>query len=190
MNKALGLIEVIGYVAAIEAADAAEKAADVALIGVEKVTGGIVTVKLVGDVAAVKAAVDAGALAADSIGTLRAAHVIPRLHQEAMILIEKQKIETSEKIEAHVEPKSQEAESILTDELEQQVINQQIEDQEQEVVQQEAALDENSLMAMNVVELKELIKSLSLPMTTKKLKAAKKDELVSILLRFYMEGDK
>lgn len=79
MTEALGLIEVIGYPPAIEAADAALKAANVKLGAVTRVDGGIVTVQILGDVGAVKAAVDAGSSAAERIGTVRAAHVIPRL---------------------------------------------------------------------------------------------------------------
>ena len=79
MTEALGLIEVIGYPPAIEAADAALKAANVKLGAVTRVDGGIVTVQILGDVGAVKAAVDAGSSSAARIGTVRAAHVIPRL---------------------------------------------------------------------------------------------------------------
>ncbi|MFN8572718.1 MAG: BMC domain-containing protein [Gemmatimonadaceae bacterium] len=77
-EEALGLIETRGLVGAIEAADAALKAADVKLIGTERADAGLVTVKLVGDVAAAKAAVDAGAAAAERVGQLVAVHVIPR----------------------------------------------------------------------------------------------------------------
>ena len=76
--QALGLIEVIGYPAAIEAADACMKAANVRLGGITKVGSGIVTVQIFGDVGAVKAAVDAGGKAAEKVGKVRATHVIPR----------------------------------------------------------------------------------------------------------------
>ncbi len=78
MNLALGLIETKGLVGAIEAADAMTKAAEVQLIGKEKVTGALMLVKVVGEVAAVKAAVDAGTAAAQRVGELVSAHVIPR----------------------------------------------------------------------------------------------------------------
>ncbi len=74
--QALGLIEVIGYIAAIEGADAALKAASISLIGITKVGGGIVTVKLMGDVSAIGSAVAAGGEAARKIGILRKTHVI------------------------------------------------------------------------------------------------------------------
>lgn len=84
--KALGLIEVNGYLAGIEAADAALKAASVTLIALEKVNAGITNVQITGDIGAVNAAVEAGKTAADSLGMLRAYHVIPRLHEETLKL--------------------------------------------------------------------------------------------------------
>ena len=78
--EALGLIETKGLVGMIEAADAAVKAANVTLVGWEKIGSGLVTVLMRGDVAAVKAATDAGAAAARRVGELVSVHVIPRPH--------------------------------------------------------------------------------------------------------------
>ncbi|MDH4278551.1 MAG: BMC domain-containing protein [Acidimicrobiia bacterium] len=75
---ALGMIETRGIVAAIEAADAMIKAANVTLVGREQVGGGLVAVFVRGEVGAVKAATDAGAVAANKIGDVVAVHVIPR----------------------------------------------------------------------------------------------------------------
>ncbi len=84
--QALGLIETVGYLTAVSAADAAVKAADVEIIGIEKVIGVSgylgVTVHFSGDVAAVKSAVDAGKNAAERIGIVISSHVIPRAHSE------------------------------------------------------------------------------------------------------------
>jgi microcompartment protein CcmL/EutN len=80
MGEALGMIETRGLVALIEAADAMVKAAKVVLVGWEKIGSGYVTVLCRGDVAAVKAATDAGAAAARRVGELIAVHVIPRPH--------------------------------------------------------------------------------------------------------------
>ena len=82
--QALGMIETKGTLAAVEAADAMLKAADVALLEKTKVGGGLVTVTVTGDVAAVTAAVDAGAAAVERLGSdcLSARHVIPRPHGE------------------------------------------------------------------------------------------------------------
>lgn len=77
---ALGMIETKGLVAMIEAADAMVKAANVSLIGFEKIGAGFVTAIVRGDVAAVKAATDAGAAAARRVGELVSVHVIPRPH--------------------------------------------------------------------------------------------------------------
>jgi microcompartment protein CcmL/EutN len=81
MGEALGMIETRGMVAMIEASDAMVKAAKVTLVGWEKIGSGYVTAMVRGDVAAVKAATDAGAAAARRVGELIAVHVIPRPHQ-------------------------------------------------------------------------------------------------------------
>ena len=79
-QEALGMIETRGLVAAIEAADAMVKAANVQLIGTEKIGSGLVSVMVRGDVGAVKSAVEAGGAAAGSLGEIIATHVIPRPH--------------------------------------------------------------------------------------------------------------
>lgn len=81
MGDAIGMIETKGLVALIEAGDAAVKAANVTLVSYEKVGGGYCTIVVRGDVAAVKAATDAGAAAARRIGELVSVHVIPRPHK-------------------------------------------------------------------------------------------------------------
>jgi ethanolamine utilization protein EutM len=78
--EALGMIETRGLVSLIEASDAMVKAAKVTLVGYEKIGGGYVTAMIRGDVAACKAATDAGAAAAQKIGELVSVHVIPRPH--------------------------------------------------------------------------------------------------------------
>ena len=82
VKEALGMVETKGLVGAVEAADAMVKAANVKLIGKEKIGGGFVTVMVRGDVGAVKAAVDAGAAAAKRVGELVSVHVIPRPHDD------------------------------------------------------------------------------------------------------------
>ena len=81
-QEALGMVETRGLTAAIEAADAMTKSAEVRLVGTEKIGSGLVTVMVRGDVAAVKAATDAGAAAAGKVGNLVSVHVIPRPHGE------------------------------------------------------------------------------------------------------------
>jgi len=86
---ALGMIETRGLVGAIEAADAMVKAANVALIGKERIGAGYVTVFVRGDVGAVKAATDAGAAAAQRVGELVSVHVIPRPHTDTETILPK-----------------------------------------------------------------------------------------------------
>ena len=81
MADALGMIETKGFVGMVEAADAMVKAAPVELVGFEKIGGGYVTAVVRGDVAAVKAATEAGQRAAERVGELVSVHVIPRPHQ-------------------------------------------------------------------------------------------------------------
>jgi ethanolamine utilization protein EutM len=80
VGEALGMIETRGLVALVEAADAMVKAANVTFVGWEKVGSGLVTALVRGDVAAVRAATDAGAAAARRVGELVSVHVIPRPH--------------------------------------------------------------------------------------------------------------
>ncbi|MBP9483915.1 MAG: propanediol utilization microcompartment protein PduA [Negativicutes bacterium] len=79
-GEALGMVETKGLVGAIEAADAMVKAANVTLVGYEKIGSGLVTVMVRGDVGAVKAATDSGAAAAQKVGEVVSTHVIPRPH--------------------------------------------------------------------------------------------------------------
>ncbi len=88
-REALGMIETRGLTAAIEAADAMTKAAEVTLIGTEKIGSGLVTVMVRGDVGAVKAAVEAGGDRAARLGELVAQHVIPRPHNDVEMILPK-----------------------------------------------------------------------------------------------------
>ena len=81
-DNAIGMIETKGYVAALAAADAMVKAANVVIVGRQEVGDGLVSVTIVGDVGAVKAATEAGAETASSVGELISVHVTPRPHTE------------------------------------------------------------------------------------------------------------
>ena len=87
MMEALGMVETRGLVAAIEAADAMVKAANVVLVGSEKIGSGLVSIMVRGDVGAVKAAVEAGGAAASHLGEVIATHVIPRPHGDVEKLL-------------------------------------------------------------------------------------------------------
>ena len=89
MGEALGMIETKGLVGAIEAGDAMTKSANVELIGYEKIGSGLVTVMVRGDVGAVKASVDAGAVAAEKVGEIVSKHVIPRPHTDVERILPK-----------------------------------------------------------------------------------------------------
>ena len=88
-QQALGMVETRGLTAAIEAADVMTKAAEVTLVGTEKIGSGLVTVLVRGDVGAVKAAVESGAASAARLGELVASHVIPRPHNDVEKILPK-----------------------------------------------------------------------------------------------------
>jgi len=93
-RQALGVIETKGFIGVTEAADAAVKAASVQLAGFEKVDGGLVSVRLVGDVGAVQAAVSAGASAANAVGELVSQLVIPNPHDDVVDVFELNDVST------------------------------------------------------------------------------------------------
>ena len=110
MNGALGLIEAKGLSTAVAALDAASKAANVTLVGIEKIigVGGAVgvNIQIAGEVAAVQAGVEAGVVAGNKVGTIFAFHVIPRPHEEVEKLIEQFTKNLNEK-KAVKEPKKE-----------------------------------------------------------------------------------
>jgi ethanolamine utilization protein EutM len=89
INEALGMIETKGFVALVEASDAMMKAANVEFLGWDNIGGGLVSVFVTGDVAAVKAATDAGAAAAGRIGEVVSVQVIPRPHEDLAKVLKK-----------------------------------------------------------------------------------------------------
>jgi microcompartment protein CcmL/EutN len=91
-DRALGLVETRGLIASIEAADAMLKAAQVTLVGKERADAGLMTIIVVGETAAVKSAVDAGAMAASRVGQLVSTHIIPRPDDQTVDIIFKDKI--------------------------------------------------------------------------------------------------
>lgn len=92
-NRALGLIEVYGYLGAIATADATLKAADVELVNAEKISGGLTTIQVMGDVGAVTAGVESGRVVAESLGCLLSSHVIARMDADTQaLLIEKKQV--------------------------------------------------------------------------------------------------
>lgn len=175
--KALGLIEVDGYLTAIIASDASLKAANVTLIGIEKVKSGISCVELTGDVDAVKAAVDAGEKAANDIGLLRRAHVIPRLHEDtAKILFDQEEIiDNSDDFEA-IDSDISEQESIETNAVEMIHL----------IEKSSKKLNYNN---MKVDQLRNYVKKLKINnLTNKQIKLMKKEQLIHILDDYFKEN--
>ncbi|MGX4599907.1 BMC domain-containing protein [Faecalimicrobium sp. JNUCC 81] len=214
MINALGLVETIGYVAAIEALDVCLKSASVKVVGIQKVGQGIVTIEVTGDVGAVKSAVEAASDAVDRIGTLRATHVIPRLHndvyetifkKEEAVFEENTQVEVQEEIvkkETQVEMKETSIEENTQIENKEKVEiskNENIEKIEgiKETIEVKKELPEVSsdkkvrpnLSKLSVKELKNLAKSLGSKMTYKELNSLKKEDLISLVDKFYREDE-
>jgi len=129
MQFALGLIETKGLIGAIEAADAMLKAANVKLVSKEKITAALVTVKIIGETAAVKSAVDAGAAAAQRVGQLVSAHVIPRPDDQITDLIYFPSIATEIEPEEIVKKEKPVKEKTVVKEILEEKIEEEIEEE-------------------------------------------------------------
>ncbi len=136
--QALGMIETKGLIGAIEAADAMTKAANVTLIGKEKVGSGLITVMVTGDVGAVKAAVDAGAAAAEQVGHLVGVHVIARPHDEIENILKKEIVE-KEVIEETIVEVVEEISEVIPDIISEEIIEEIEEKAQEEVLQRKVA---------------------------------------------------
>ena len=209
--NAIGLVEVIGYVAAIQAGDASLKSANVNLLDITKVGSGIVTLIISGDVGAVKSAVEAAENAVLQIEKLRSTHVIPRIDKSVgNILLKKEE----PKINIKEEPKDLDTkiplikEEPIEEKLEEEkakdldsslnnlnnsldienekkdIKNIEIEDKEQK-----KEFDKEYLSNLKVKELKSLIKKLDSSFTNKDLNSLKKEELIQIIENL-SKGDK
>lgn len=190
MNKrALGLIEVHGYLGAIEAADIALKAANVNLIGCEVVNGGLVTVKLEGDVSSVKAAVEAAETAMIKLNILVGAHVIARPDSSVWDLLcedTNSNDKTDEELLVIEEKESNEDLSVI-DEISNEINEVELEDIGFQVNTLEITTEiKEQLESKKVNELRALARSLNLDnMTKKQIKFARKDRLVEEIILFY-----
>lgn len=195
-NKALGLIETYGYIASIEAADASLKAANVNLIGWEKVTGGLAVIKLEGDVSSVKVAVDAGVAAASIIGKVISKTVIPRPGEGLDVIInprpgkgKKKKVQDKRKEDG--EDKEKAVEKKL-DKIDMEIVApvkdiEKIEFEERQI----DIRDREELEELKVVELRRLVRALeNIEMGNEEIKYGKKDELITAILSFAERGDK
>ncbi len=191
--KALGMIETRGLVASIEAADAMVKAANVTLTCKEHVGGGLVTVMVRGDVGAVKAAVDAGAAAAERVGELVSVHVIPRPHEELEGMLTTPAPVTptpkppEEPEEPPAEPVSPPDPTPEASEPEPEIPAEEKPEEKGEEAEglSLAELTDEVLEAMPVVKLRSVARSVGLDtMTRKEIRFAKKEELVAAIRAF------
>lgn len=190
--EALGMIEVYGYLSAVEALDSALKAANVALHSVTKVQGGLVTVMVVGDVGAVKAAMDASAAAAGRVGNVVSVHVIPRPAKDVFhmtnVKLEKQKSYEAENTEKNDVLKKVE-EPKEPDGLEEPKDIQDIRKIKQEAFK--SVFSKEELEQRTVEELRQIARSLHLESITKnEIKFAKKGLLIDAICKFNEGGDK
>lgn len=176
MIGTLGLIETIGLVSAIEAADAALKAANVRLIGLTKVGSGIVTIQIGGDVGAVTAAVEAGGMAAEQMGKLRTTHVIPRLASSVNTILA-----------SKPQPKSQ---PVIKDSptTESVIIDPKEENGSTTTDKKEQTPTIEDIEKMSNKQLRQQIQDLGIVEPQTQLGTMKKDELIQILTKFYSGG--
>lgn len=190
--QALGMIETKGLVASVEAADAMVKAANVTLIGKVHVGGGLVTVMVRGDVGAVKAAVDAGAAAAERVGELISVHVIPRPADDVEHILDpltppeppagpEPELEPETERAAEPEPEV-EPEPLAQPEPEDPSLEEEDPEEEAHAAELES-LSEESMQRMTVARLRAVARALGATgMTRREIRFAKKEELIARIL--------
>ena len=179
--QALGMIEVYGYLTAVEALDSALKAANVSRLGVEKVRGGLVTVLVEGDVGAVKAAMDASAAAAERVGTVISVHVIPRPADDVTRMLKGGK-EPEEPTPPEPEKPSEPEISSEPDTLSEPE-SEAVKAEEGEKAPQDVTVEE--MQTMGVDALRRLPRALEIKnMTRAEIRFAKKQELIQKITEF------
>lgn len=179
--QALGMIEVYGYLTAVEALDSALKAANVSRLGVEKVRGGLVTVLVEGDVGAVKAAMDASAAAAERVGTVISVHVIPRPADDVTRMLKGGK-EPEEPTPPEPEKPSELEISSEPDTLSEPE-SEAVKAEEGEKAPQDVTVEE--MQTMGVDALRRLARALEIKnMTRAEIRFAKKQELIQKITEF------
>ncbi len=196
--NALGMIETRGLIGSIEAADAMLKAANVTLMNKTQVGGGLVTVMVCGDVGAVKAAVDAGAAAAERVGELLSVHVIPRPAADVESMLDPRKPEpTAAKLPLSQQAPAEEEQSVDTAASEklptdaQELAEMESEELEESEESEEGAGEEETfhldlssltsddLRKMTVSKLRAVARKLETGMSRKEIRFAKKEELIA-----------
>lgn len=204
MIEALGLIETYGLIGAVEAADTGLKAANVKLIGLKVVGGGLVTVMLTGDVGSVRAAVDAAGAAAEKIGTVRSTHVMPRPFDEVHSLcgttFGNRESELNVEQESPVEEITEEIpaeEEAVVEEIAEEVIAEEVIAEEviaeeviaEEVTDEEALKDKYS--KMNVKDLRKIARRIDdLPVEKSGIQFIQRQELINVLVEYFKNKTK
>lgn len=185
-SKALGMVETYGYIAHIVAADACLKAANIKLIGSERVKGGYMLIKIIGDVGAVKSAIDVSEALMNNLGYDTITHVIPRPSTEVEKLIYSLGGSFDDSFNKREELKSN------------YLINEQAENKEQfnyindESIREEYQyLDRDKLLKMNVAKLRSIARTLvNISMNKNQINYGKKEELIIAILKSLEGGSK
>jgi microcompartment protein CcmL/EutN len=186
-NLALGLVETFGYIGAVEALDAALKSANVKLVGCEFVRGGIVTIKITGDVAAVKASIEAAEAAVNNLGNLINTHVIARVSDEVWKMLQEDFYVDRNK--NHCEPiDNKKVKEKIEDIKKETDIGKKL-DERKSIENSKSdmrKLTQEELETMKVSQLRTLARKLKITsMTKKQIKFGKKNELIEAILNFY-----
>ena len=196
--EALGLIELYGYVPAVEALDAALKAAKVSLESVTKVKGGLVSVFVTGDVGAVKAAMDAAATAAERVGKVVSVHVIPRPANDIRAILSDPESERKPLLEPvmHVEETTESETSDISSEEkpEPKEITEEVTREEPSLMPaakpasqkpNRKTLTKEDLEGMTVVNLRTAARDIGITtMTKREIRDAKREELIKAIIEF------
>lgn len=196
--KALGMIEVYGYLAAVEALDSALKAANVEAVEVTKVQGGLVAVFVSGDVGATQAAVAAAAAAASRVGKVISTHVIPRPAEDTKRLFEENSPNnTPPDDEPAVTPRDVREDPVGEDALPEGPVPEEGAEgadgagdiAEDDVLEGIAGLSEETMQGMTVAALRSAARVLDVPgMSRQDIRFAKKEELIRVISAFLEQG--
>ena len=179
--NALGMIETYGYLTAVEALDSALKAANVFLVDVVRVRGGLVTVLIEGDVGAVKAAADAAAAAAERVGEVVSVHVIPRPDKDVKSMLT---AHPEHRKKADMVPEESPAE-VSAEEQKEQPVQKSEESRTENPVEAELVYTREEMGKMTVAKLRTLARKLKLTgLTPQEIRFAKKQELIEAILKF------
>jgi len=191
-QTALGMVETYGYIAHIEVADQCLKAANVRLVGSEKVKGGYMHIRILGDVGAVKAALDAAEAAVERLGLKVVTHVIPRPSEDVRKLIFPHDYQKSNHTDVPEESKEKSDEPLSKKSVQEKKRNKkQDTDSSQKQIDSFAAdLDEEQLSRMSVAKLRSIARSLkNITLDKNQINFGKKQQLIDAILDALKRGE-